>query len=130
MADRTEDTDLPPFEAEFARAWDTPGHTRYQLPDTDVNAVLATRYATGEPLTLTRGMLWDMEVRKAAYPGSYIPYVVRAGSDRSWNRHRGKSGGRLSPVPLEPLRRRHWPASQAQTWTLEGDDDSGRDRGA
>ena len=69
MADRTEDTDLPPFEAEFARAWDTPGHTRYQLPDTDVNAVLATRYATGEPLTLTRGMLWDMEVRKAAYPG-------------------------------------------------------------
>jgi hypothetical protein len=43
VADRTEGTDLPPFEAEFACAWDTPGHTRYQLPGTDVNAVLAAR---------------------------------------------------------------------------------------
>ena len=35
MADRTEGTDLPPFEAEFARAWDTPGHTRYQCSGPD-----------------------------------------------------------------------------------------------
>src|SRR5262249_30056484 len=87
-ASRTDGADPPPFEAEFARAWDTPGHTRYQLPDTDVNAVLAARYTTSGPLALTRGMLWDMEVRKAAHPGTYIPSVVHAGSDRSWNRHR------------------------------------------
>jgi hypothetical protein len=45
VTERTEGTDLPPLEAEFARARDTPGHTRYQLPDTDVNAVLAARAA-------------------------------------------------------------------------------------
>jgi hypothetical protein len=32
-----------PFEAEFARAWDAPGHTRCQLPDIDINQVLAAR---------------------------------------------------------------------------------------
>ena len=81
MADRTEGMDLPPFEAEFARAWDTPGHTPYQLPDTDVNKVLAARYITGAPVALTRSMLWDMEARKAPHPGRYIPSVVHAGSD-------------------------------------------------
>jgi hypothetical protein len=59
-----------PFETEFARAWDTPGHTSYQLPDTYINKVLAACYATGGPLALTRAMLWQMEVRKAASPGS------------------------------------------------------------
>jgi len=34
VADRTEGTAWPPFETEFAHAWDTPGHTRYQLRDT------------------------------------------------------------------------------------------------
>ncbi len=72
-----------PFETEFAHAWGSPAHTRYQLPDIDINQVLAARYTTGTPLTLTRGMLWDMEARKAAHPGIYIPYVVQAGSDRS-----------------------------------------------
>jgi hypothetical protein len=103
VAERTESTDPPPFEAAFARAWDTPGHTRYQLPDTDVNAVLAARYTTGEPLTLTRGMLWDMEVRKAARPSRYIPYVVQAGSDRSWNRHRGDDGEYLDRCSMQRL---------------------------
>ena len=103
MADRTEDTDLPPFEAEFTRAWDNPGHTCYQLPDIDVNQVLAARYTTGEPLTFTRDMLWDMEARKAAYPGSYIPYVVRAGSDRCWNRHHGDGGEYLDRCSMQRL---------------------------
>ncbi|HEX9540660.1 MAG TPA: hypothetical protein VGA04_21050 [Streptosporangiaceae bacterium] len=57
MADRTEGTAWPPFETEFAHAWDTPGHTRYQLRDTNVNKVVAARYTTGDPLALTRGML-------------------------------------------------------------------------
>ena len=100
MADRAEGTALPPFEAEFSRAWATPGHTRYQLPDTDVNAVLAARYTTG-PLALTRGMLWDMEVRKAAHPGAYIPGVVQAGSDRSWNRHDGDGGQYLDRCSMQ-----------------------------
>jgi hypothetical protein len=86
------DRALPPFEAEFIRAWNTPGHTRCRLPDTDVNKVLAAQYITSAPLTLTRAMLWDMEVRKAASPGTYIPYVVQADSDRSWNRHRLDGG--------------------------------------
>ena len=103
MADRTEGTDLSPFEAEFARAWDTPGHTRYQLPDTDVNAVLAARYITSAPLALTRAMLWDMEARKAAHPGSYIPSVVQAGSDRSWNRHLGDGGEYLDRCSMQRL---------------------------
>jgi len=103
VADRTEGTDLPPFEAEFARAWDTPGHTRYQLPDTDVNQVLADRYTTSTPLALTRGMLWDMETRKAAQPGSYIPYVVRARSDRSWNRQLGDGGEYLDRCSMQRM---------------------------
>jgi hypothetical protein len=94
---------LSPFETEFARAWDTPGHTRCQLPDTDVNAVLAARYTTGTPLTFTRAMLWDMEVRKAARPGTYIPFVVRAGSDRSWNRRDGDGGEYLERCSLQRL---------------------------
>ena len=98
-----EATGLSPFETEFARAWDTPGHTRYRLPDTDVNLVLAARYATSMPLALTRGMLWDMEVRKAAHPGTYIPLVVRAGSDRSWNRRGGDGGEYLDRCSMQRL---------------------------
>jgi hypothetical protein len=92
-----------PYEAEFARAWDTSGHTRCQLPDTDVNQVLADRYTTSEPLRLTRRMLWDMEARKAASPGSYIPYVVRAGTDRSWNRHDSDGGEYLDRCSMQRL---------------------------
>src|SRR6266702_543160 len=78
---------LLPFETEFTRAWDTPGHTRYGLPDTDV----------------TRAMLWDMETRKAARPGTYIPFVVRAGSDRSWNRRTGDGGEYLDRCSMQRL---------------------------
>jgi len=98
-----EATGLSPFETEFARAWDTPGHTRYRLPDTDVNLMLAARYATSKPLALTRGMLWDMEVRKAAHPGTYIPLVVRADSDRSWNRRGGDGGEYLDRCSMQRL---------------------------
>src|SRR6266571_2765533 len=94
-------TGLSPFETAFARAWDTPGHTRCRLPDTDVNLVLAARYATGEPLTFTRGMLWDMETRKAARPGTYIPFVVRAGSGQPLFHVEHSVGG----TELQPLNR-------------------------
>src|SRR5262249_29119352 len=75
----------------------------YQLPDIDVNMVLAARYSTGRPLTFTRGMLWDMEARKAAHPGTYIPFVVRAGSDRSWNRRSGDGGEDLERCSMQRL---------------------------
>src|SRR5262249_56466913 len=81
----------------------TPRHTRYHLPDTDVNKVLAARYTTSAPLTLTRAMLWEMEARKAAHPGTYIPYVVQAGSDRSWNRHHGDGGEYLDRCSMQRL---------------------------
>jgi hypothetical protein len=71
---------------EFETAWANPRHTRAVAPAIDVNRVLRERYETSKPLTFTRAMLWDVEQRKAASPGTYIPYVVRAGSDRSWAR--------------------------------------------
>jgi hypothetical protein len=85
------------------------------LPDTDVNAVLAARYTTGDPLALTRGMLWDMKARKAARPGTYIPYVVQAGSDRSWNRQAGDGGEYLDQCSMQRL----WLSPQRRELILE-----------
>ncbi len=55
-------------EGEFQRAWADPSNTRLELARVDVNRVLAVHYRTSEPLTFTRTMLWDMEVRKAWSP--------------------------------------------------------------
>ena len=44
-----------------------------------------------------------MEVRKAAHPGTYIPFVAQAGSDRSWNRHTGHGGEYLDRRSLYRL---------------------------
>ncbi|GIG69757.1 hypothetical protein [Phytomonospora endophytica] len=71
------------YEKSFAEAWADPRHTLIHLPDLDVNAVLAERYEVAEPLTFTRTMLWDMEVRKARRPDLYIPVADKA-SVRSW----------------------------------------------
>ncbi len=73
-------------EGEFQRAWADPRNTRFELPPIDVNRVLAEHYDTGEPLTFTRTMLWDIEVRKAWRPDRYIPSVVQDGSARAWGR--------------------------------------------
>lgn len=83
-----------PFEAEFARAWDTPGHTRYQLPNIDINQVLAARYTTSKP---------------------YIPYVVQAGTDRSWNQHPGDGGDYLDRCSMQ----RQWLDSRRYQLILE-----------
>ena len=48
-------------------------------------------------------MLWDMEARKAARPGTYIPYVVQTGSDRSWNRRHGDGGEYLDRCAMQRL---------------------------
>jgi len=73
-------------EAEFERAWAESSNTRFELPPVDVNRVLAEHYRTSEPLTFTRTMLWDMEVRKAKRPDLYIPSVVQEGSANAWGR--------------------------------------------
>lgn len=79
-------------EGEFERAWDDPRNTRFELPPVDVNRVLAEHYRTNEPLTFTRTMLWDMEVRKASRPDRYIPSVVREGSAHTWGRRSAADG--------------------------------------
>ena len=73
-------------EGEFQRAWADPSNTRFELPPVDVNRVLAEHYRTSEPLTFTRTMLWDMEVRKAWRPDRYIPSVVQKGSAGTWSK--------------------------------------------
>ena len=79
-----------PFETEFGRAWDTPGPTRYQLPDIDINQVLAARDTIGTPLTFRRSMLWER--RRARPPTPVSTSGCGAGSDRSWNGHAGDGG--------------------------------------
>lgn len=79
-------------EGEFERAWADPGNIRLELPSVDVNRVLAEHYRTSEPLTFTRTMLWNMEVRKAWRPDRYIPSVVQEGSASAWGR-RSVAGG-------------------------------------
>ena len=98
-------------EEEFERAWTDRGNTRIELPPVDVNRVLAEHYRTREPLTFTRTMMWDMEVKKAFRPDLYIPSVVTGGSTRTWGR-RAAAGGheaflRCSEqrLRLDPVRR-------------------------
>lgn len=82
----------PDVVGEFETAWADPKHTRAVQPAIDINRVLQERYETDKPWTFTRAMLWDLEQRKAAAPGTYIPFVVRAGSARSWSRPSSREG--------------------------------------
>ncbi len=85
----------PDVVGEFETAWADPKHTRAIQPAIDINQVLRERYETDNPLTFTRAMLWDLEQRKAAAPGTYIPFVVRAGTDRSWSWPSSRQGGQI-----------------------------------
>jgi hypothetical protein len=80
------------YEGEFQRAWADFSNTQFELPPVDVNQVLAEHYRTSEPLTFTRTMLWDMEVRKAWKPDRYIPSVVSEGSAHTWGQRRATDG--------------------------------------
>src|SRR5262249_50277139 len=73
-------------QREFAAAWADPRHTRFELPPADINELLGDRYATGSPLSFTRDMLWNVEVRKPWQPVRYVPGVVPAGSAHTWGR--------------------------------------------
>ena len=98
-------------EEEFERAWTDRGNTRIELPPVDVNRVLAGHYRTREPLTFTRTMMWDMEVKKAFRPDLYIPSVVTGGSARTWGR-RAAAGGAESFLRCSEQRLRLDPASR------------------
>ncbi|MET7991102.1 hypothetical protein ABZU76_09345 [Amycolatopsis sp. NPDC005232] len=67
-------------EAIITQAWDAPGSTTAKLTPVRVNEVLCERYEVTPPFQYTGTDLWDMEKRKAAAPGVYIPTVVKPGS--------------------------------------------------
>ena len=98
-------------EEEFERAWVHPSNTRVELPPVDINLVLSEHYRTSKPLTFTRAMLWDMEVKKAFRPDLYIPSVVSEGSARNWRRRAAADGAKtfvrcsLQRLWLEPSER-------------------------
>ena len=77
----------------------------------DINLVLAEYYRTNKPLTFTRTMLWDMEVKKAFRPDIYIPSVVSEGSARNWCHQAAADGAKtfvrcsLQRLWLEPTER-------------------------
>ena len=77
-------------EEEFEAAWRDPNCTQFALPPLDVNKVLNEHYTVKPPIRLTRSMLWDMEMKKAWDPSTYISYLASDG--RSWGRHNLKEG--------------------------------------
>jgi hypothetical protein len=92
-------------EREFERAWADPRYTRTKTVSFDVNEKIQQFYRTSKPLTFTRTMMWDNEVRKGWRPDIYIPSVVRPGSVRNW-------GGTHSADGLETFAR----ASMIRQW--------------
>lgn len=70
---------------EFESAWENQRNTRFELPAVDVNEVLSDCYEVSKPVQLTRSLVWDMELKKAWDPASYIPYVVSR--KHSWGRY-------------------------------------------
>lgn len=76
----------PDAENEFEKCWHNLKYTAIQLDDVDVNQALSF-YNMEKPLHFTKTMLWDMEKRKAWNPANYIPYVIKQGSAKSWNKH-------------------------------------------
>jgi hypothetical protein len=70
---------------EFELAWSNPQFTQIELPPVEVNRVLREKYVASPAVSLSRSMVWDMELKKAWDPLTYIPYVVSEG--RSWGRH-------------------------------------------
>ena len=95
--------------AVFEAAWNDPRTTSVELPPVDVNRVLAEQYQVDPPTRMTRNQVWDMEVKKAWDPLTYIPYVVSEGV--SW-----------AAVDL-PDGRRHLRFSVQKAWLK---DDRGR----
>ncbi|WP_068468854.1 hypothetical protein [Candidatus Protochlamydia phocaeensis] len=71
-------------EEEFEQAWNNPDYTQARLDDANINDILSKYYETPIPIHFTRQLLWDVEIRKAWDPKTYLSYVVRDG--KSWDR--------------------------------------------
>jgi hypothetical protein len=83
-------TSFASAQAEFDAAWSDPKHTQFELPSHDVNKILGERYSLKPAVHFTRTMLWDMEMKKAWDPATYISYVVSR--SHSWGRHNLEPG--------------------------------------
>jgi len=83
-------TDFKGALKEFEEAWENPRHTRFELPPVRVNQVLRDKYQADKPIQMSRAQLWDMELKKAWDPRTYIPYVVSEA--KSWSRHQPSAG--------------------------------------
>jgi hypothetical protein len=77
-------------DEEFEAAWRDPNCTQFALPPLDVNKVLNEHYTVKPPIRFTRSMLWDMVLKKAWDPNTYISYLASDG--RSWGRHNLEEG--------------------------------------
>ena len=78
-------------QEEFEKCWLNPLYTAIELDDVDVNQTLA-HYKINKPIEFTKKMLWDLETKIAWDPASYIPYVVREGSAKSWEKQSSVDG--------------------------------------
>ena len=77
-------------EEEFEAALRDPNCTQFALPPLDVNKVLKEHYTVKPPIRLTRSMLWDMVLKKAWDPSTYISYLASDG--HSWGRYNLEEG--------------------------------------
>jgi hypothetical protein len=93
--------------AEFEMAWHNPNHTRFVLPAVDINKILNERYRISPARQVTRDEIWEMEVKKAWDPLTYIPYVVSEGN--SWGRRRLADGSE------------HWDRASRQVGWITGE---------
>ena len=57
-----------------------------ELEPINVNKVLREHYTCPFPFTMTKSQLWDMEIKKAARPDLFIPFVIKNGSAVSWGK--------------------------------------------
>lgn len=74
----------------FQAGWEDPRYTQIEMPPTDINGRLSERYTTDPPVTFTREMLWDNEVRKAWRPDVYVPSEFSEA--KTWDARRQSDG--------------------------------------
>jgi hypothetical protein len=94
-------------EREFERAWADPRYTRTGPFKVNVNETLERFFRSSKPLTFTRTMMWDNEVRKGWRPDIYIASAILPGSVRNW-------GGTHSADGVETFER----VSKQRQWLI------------
>ena len=72
-------------QEEFEKCWLNPSYTAIELDDVDIRQALS-HYIVQPSVHFTKTLLWDMEAKKAWNPGDYIPYVIKTGSAKAWEK--------------------------------------------